>query len=82
MTDDERLEGYTIERGIPLPPRKSEIRTWGLAGALRAMKPKESVFTKKHLNDACRAASRIGALTGAKFTCRMVDGGTRIWRVS
>lgn len=82
---------YTIERGVPIPPRKRRPGgKWmhrGIGEALIAMQPGDSVFIpgdgdlrqQARLLDACAREQRFD---GRTFTTRRVEGGVRIWRTA
>ncbi len=72
-----------IEHGVPAPP------LWQQRGAkfpFAAMKPGDSFFVPAAEAHISRISARVWALAqrnpGQKYTCRTVDGGTRVWRVS
>lgn len=80
-----KKNGTNIERGIPIPPRgagHNKGKFSGFSGDVRKLQPLESVFTVKPISTACRLVHVIKKATGAQFTCRSVDGGTRVWRIS
>ena len=74
-----------IERGIPIPKKRgghNKGKFSGFCGQLRKLQPLESILTEKPISTASRLVGLVKKATGAEFTCRSVDGGTRIWRLS
>ena len=72
---------FTVEKGVPMPPVR--IQAASTAGTARGMVVGDSIFFNG------RKSSSLGSVvsawkkaTGFHFTCRNVEGGARIWRVS
>lgn len=68
---------YVIEQGVALPARGVEQ---SLQATFRAMKVGESVFVPNRR--PADLGTRISAARPAKFSCRSVEGGVRVWRVA
>jgi hypothetical protein len=71
----------TIEKGVPMPAQR--IHAAGTTATARGMSVGDSIFFNG------RKSSSMGSVvstwkkaTGFTFTCRNVEGGSRIWRVS
>ncbi len=70
---------YVIEKDVP-PPVHAQAG-WGMRAAFRAMSVGDSVLIPgKHINSVSQATRQ--AVPDAKFTCRTVDGGVRVWRLA
>lgn len=74
---------YKIESRIPIPSVNRGRPNGGLSQALRDLKKGQSVFVRKPLQQVSHNTYSIARELGRKgmFTCRSMDGGTRIWRV-
>ncbi len=70
-----------VEKNIPIPASRTGRGT-GVAGTLRGLKVKESVFVPgKVQTDLSGSVSALSRKTGYKFTTRQESDGVRIWRV-
>ena len=75
---DEAETELEIEKGIPMPAP----RAWGITAALRKMDVGDSIFLRgKKSNNITTIVAILTKKTGLMFTTRMVDGGTRVWRI-
>ena len=75
---DEIKTELKIEKDIPMP----EPRAWGVTAALRKMDVGDSIFFRgRKTNRVTNITSLLAKKTGLMFTTRMVDGGTRVWRI-
>ena len=71
----------TIERGVPIPPRRHGKRGAGvLTKMLAKMKKGDSAFFPNRDSQSLWFAGRLVFGSG-NFTVRKVDGGARIWRL-
>ena len=71
-----------IERGIPIPQKGRALQPNSTTGILRHLQPMESVLLPQKITSVARLVGFVKRDTGAQFTCRTVEGGTRIWRLS
>ena len=79
-------EKYKIEKNIPIGDHyKDEYKKYPLG----EMEPMDSFFVsvgdKEKGSEVVRVRSAVsvyGRRNGKKFSCRMVEGGVRIWRTS
>jgi hypothetical protein len=80
VANDIESSPYRVEKGIPLPPRKT-------SGSYRSKYP----FTRMAIGDSFvvadsatakirTAASWAAIRHGMKFSCRKTDDGIRVWR--
>lgn len=78
------MSEFKIEKGIPLPPRRSTHAARDKYGFTR-MEVGDSIFFADAKPSAIRnvayTASKDGARMGRKFATRTVEGGVRVWRV-
>ena len=75
---DEAETELEIEKGIPMPAP----RAWGITAALRKMDVGDSIFLRgKKSNNITTIVAILTKKTERKFVTRMVDGGTRVWRI-
>lgn len=64
-----------IENNVPMPkPRKS-----GVSVLLRSLKKGQSVLLEMPQNNVANLAQH--ALGSGNYTTKIVDGGTRVWRL-
>ncbi len=70
-----------IERGVPFPATAPRAQLY----PFHEMEVGDSFFvpdsTTNRLGSAAHAYVR-SRKPGAKFTCRTIDGGVRVWRIS
>jgi hypothetical protein len=86
MNREESFKQYPIEKGIPLPPQRSNRngRQGGWKYNWGAMEVGDSFFVPGRTAYSMRA---VATQTPAKkypkwrFSIREVDGGARIWRI-
>jgi len=72
-----------IECGIPIPQKRGKgLQPNSVTGILRQLQPMESVLLPQKITSVARLVGFVKRDTGAQFTCRTVEGGTRIWRLS
>lgn len=69
---------YPIEDGVPLPERSSTELTQTVAALL----PGQSALVPFDQSKTAAYAYKVRKKTGAKFSTRVADGGTRVWRLS
>jgi hypothetical protein len=73
---------FVMEKGVPVPPKKDTSPT-GLKAAIMSMEVGDSFFypstSKQPYVNMHQVTSR---LYDRKYTCRKVEGGARIWRIS
>ena len=71
---------FEIDHDIPIPkprprPRKYPFRDMQIGDSFYV----PQTIVKNIAPAAAQVAKRMG--NGAKFTCRSIDGGVRVWRV-
>ena len=76
---------FSVESGVVMPPPSKKGRPTKYP--FRQMKVGDSFFVPdengKKMRDVVGASTaNWGKAHGAKFSCRSVDGGTRVWRVA
>lgn len=73
---------FVIEKGIPVPPIQKKNKN---GYPFEHMDVGDSFFVKTDdKGDHIRLTSSVhsfGRIHGMKFSIRMVDGGSRVWRV-
>ena len=75
------MSEFKIEKGIPVPPPKRELRS-GVYAVLRSLDVGDS-FVARGKQDSVRGmACMAGKKYGRKFATRVVEGGVRVWRVA
>ena len=67
----------TIQKDIPIPSSKTKRRY-----PLKGMEVGDSFFTNAPQRYASAAAIVHGKRVGQKFTTRVENGGTRVWRIA
>ncbi len=71
-----------IEKGIPLPAKKSTSKPLGvISKTCLEMEIGDSFYCEKTLNNL-HAYFAVAKKSGRKFTCRTEGTGTRVWRVA
>jgi hypothetical protein len=74
-----------IERGIPVPKKHgagAHQDPNSVSGVLRRLQTGESVLVPGKLTNVSRIVGYTKLATGYQFTCRTVEGGIRVWRLS
>lgn len=71
------MDGFRIEKGIPLPQAKRDM----LQEALRALKVGDSFLCPSDVKSPTQRAHSAARFLGIKVATRTVDGGVRVWRV-
>lgn len=69
-----------IEKGIPLPPKKTGPVPGALTQLLRKLRIGESIFVPGKKSAVNGGAIRSAGMTG-RCAQRAMNGGTRIWRI-
>lgn len=69
-----------VEKGIPLPPKRHNVKFGVGKYPFATMKVGESFLTTDFA--VAYAASWYGKRTGRKFATRAVEGGVRVWRTA
>lgn len=75
---------YIIEKGVPVPSRQ---RTDTMTFAFQQMQCGDSIFFAGKRIYSVSAASRVLRMkkklpAESRFTCRTMDGGVRVWRIT
>ena len=69
-------EEIKIDNDVPMPSNYNSKYPW------KQMKVGSSFFVAaRKISSINQARMNAEAATGFKFTCRTVDGGTRVWRI-
>lgn len=73
-----------IDRHIPAPDQAKHFKDLGIARAMRALQPGESIYLEgRTVLYASRIMHRARQRRpGALFTSRTVEGGVRVWCLS